>query len=129
MLDNGVITKEEKARAEAEPITVSPGKLADIHAPHFVFQVKEQLARILGSDVDIARGGYTVVSTLDWAKQQEAEKQIAEWVEQLHAKDVWNAALVSIDPQSGEVLAYVGSVSYFDNDPKVQGQFDVAGLG
>ena len=129
MLENGAITKEEKARAEIEPMIVSPGKLADIHAPHFVFQVKERLAQILGSDAEIARGGYTVVSTLDWAKQQEAEKQITAWVDELHAKNVWNAALVSIDPKSGEVLAYVGSVSYFDNDPKVQGKFDVAGLG
>src|SRR2546428_3726258 len=43
---------------------------------------------------------------------------------------VWNAALVTIDPKSGEVVAYVGSVDYYNTtDPKVQGQFDVAGLG
>jgi len=129
MLENNVITKAERDRAEGEAITVVPPALKDIHAPHFVFRVKEQLAQILHSDADISRGGYTVVTTLDWPKQQEAEKQVTEWVEQLHAKNVWNAALVAIDPQTGEVLAYVGSVSYFDEDPKVQGQFDAAGLG
>jgi membrane peptidoglycan carboxypeptidase len=129
MLEDGATSSADKDRAEAEPITVNPGVLPDIRAPHFVFAVREQLAQILGSDADIARGGYTVVTTLDWSKQQEAEKQVADWVEQLHAKNVWNAALVSIDPKTGEVLAYVGSVSYFDADPKVQGQFDVAGLG
>ena len=129
MLDSGVITKEERERAAAEPITVTPAAIQDIHAPHFVFRVRERLAEILGSDAEIARGGYTIVSTLDWPKQQEAEKQVKEWVEELHAKNVWNAALVAIDPKTGEVLAYVGSVDYFDEDPKVQGQFDVAGLG
>ncbi|TMC72800.1 MAG: hypothetical protein E6J13_04790, partial [Chloroflexi bacterium] len=129
MLDNGVVTKDEHDRAEAEPISVTPSVPSDVHAPHFVFRVRERLAEILGSDAEIARGGYTIVTTLDWPKQQEAEKQVKEWVEQLHAKNVWNASLVTIDPKTGEVLAYVGSVSYLDDDPKVQGQFDVAGLG
>jgi membrane peptidoglycan carboxypeptidase len=129
MLDNGVIAKDEHDRAAAEPLAVAPSVPADVQAPHFVFRVRERLAEILGSDADISRGGYTIATTLDWQKQQEAEKQVKEWVEQLHAKNVWNAALVSIDPKTGEVLAYVGSVGYLDEDPKVQGQFDAAGLG
>ena len=53
-----------------------------------------------------------------------------EWVEELHASNVWNAALVSIDPRNGEVVAYVGSVDYYNrDDPRVQGQYDVAGIG
>jgi membrane peptidoglycan carboxypeptidase len=37
---------------------------------------------------------------------------------------------VAIDSATGEIVAYVGSVDYYDRkDPRVQGQFDVAGLG
>jgi membrane peptidoglycan carboxypeptidase len=44
--------------------------------------------------------------------------------------NVNNAALVSLDTRTGEVLAYVGSVDYNErSDPKVQGQFDAAGIG
>src|SRR5213076_199489 len=44
--------------------------------------------------------------------------------------NVNNAALVSLDTRTAEVLAYVGSVDYNErSDPKVQGQFDAAGLG
>ena len=129
MLDGGYITADQKALADAETIAIKAAPPVDIKAPHFVFRVREQLAQLVGNEADIARGGYTVVTTLDWPKQQEAERQVKAWVEQLHAKNVWNAALVSIDPKTGEVLAYVGSVDYNDGDPRVQGQYDVAGIG
>ncbi len=45
-------------------------------------------------------------------------------------KNVHNGALVAIDSATGEIVSYVGSVDYYDRkDPRVQGQFDVAGLG
>ncbi len=41
-----------------------------------------------------------------------------------------NGALVAIDSTTGEIVAYIGSVDYYNReDPRVQGQFDVAGLG
>src|SRR5437764_14569892 len=62
--------------------------------------------------------------------QEIGERQVREWVDLLHSRSVWNAALVSIDPRTGEVLTYVGSVDYNNrDDPRVQGQFDVAGIG
>ena len=37
---------------------------------------------------------------------------------------------MAIDSATGEIVAYVGSVDYYNReDPRVQGQFDVAGLG
>ncbi len=130
MVENGYITRAAATDAKADPMKITGRPLIDIRAPHFVFQVKTQLARILGSEAAISRGGYAVVTPLEWPKQQEAEKQVTKWVEDLHNRNVFNAALVTIDPQNGEVLAYVGSVDYYNvADPKVQGQFDVAGLG
>ncbi len=130
MAENGFITTAQARAAKAEPIKLTGTPAINIAAPHFVFQVRNQLAQILGNDAAISRGGYAVVTSLDWPKQQEAEKQVKAWVEELHEKDVWNAALVSIHPKTGEVLAYVGSVDYYNTkDPRVQGQFDVAGIG
>jgi membrane peptidoglycan carboxypeptidase len=130
MRDMGVITEPEAAAADQEPIKVAGQQITQIRAPHFVFQVKNQLQQILGSEAAIDRGGYKIITTLDMAKQEMGERQVRTWVESLHSKDVWNAALVSIDPRTGEVLTYVGSVDYYNReDPRVQGQFDVAGLG
>jgi membrane peptidoglycan carboxypeptidase len=131
MVATGAITEEERDAAEATPISVLGPQITTIKAPHFVFQVRDQLTRILGGDESaVTRGGFTVTTTLDLPKQEAAERQVKFHVERLHNRNVWNAGLVSIEPATGEVLAYVGSVDYYNReDPKVQGEFDVAGLG
>src|SRR6266576_2355246 len=131
MVDTGAITQAQSDAASAEEIKVAGPPVATIKAPHFVFQVRNQLAQILGGDeAAVSRGGYRVTTTLDMTKQEIGERQVRDWVEKLHNRNVWNAALVSIDPRSGEVLTYVGSVDYNNrDDPRVQGQFDVAGIG
>ena len=131
MVDNGAITQAQSDAASAEEIKVAGPPVATIKAPHFVFQVRNQLAQILGGDeAAVSRGGYRVTTTLDMKTQEIGERQVREWVDLLHNRNVWNAALVSIDPRTGEVLTYVGSVDYNNrDDPRVQGQFDVAGIG
>src|ERR671935_438990 len=130
MAENGYITEDQADAARNEPIKITGRPLIDIRAPHFVFRVKDQLVQILGDESAISRGGYTIITSLDFSKQQEAEKQVKAWVEELHKHLVYNASLVTIDPKTGEVLAYVGSVDYYNTeDPKVRGQFDAAGLG
>ena len=131
MVDIGAITEKQAEPARAERIKVAGPQVTTIRAPHFVFQVRNQLTTILGGDqAAVTRGGYRVTTTLDMKNQEIAERQVRDWVEELHEKNVWNAALVSIDPRNGEILAYVGSVDYNNRaDPRVQGQFDVAGIG
>ena len=130
MVDMSVITEAQAEAADHEPIKVAGAQITQIKAPHFVFQVRQQLQQILGTEAAIDRGGFKIITSLDMKKQEIAERQVREWVEFLHNRNVWNAALVSIDPRNGEVLAYVGSVDYYNReDPKVQGQFDVAGIG
>ncbi|MBM4435306.1 MAG: hypothetical protein FJ028_09470 [Chloroflexi bacterium] len=131
MVSTGVITSEQRDAADAEPIKVVGRQITRITAPHFVFQVRDQLTRILGGDEGaVTRGGFKVTTTLDMAKQGTAERQVRGWVDSLHDRNVWNAGLVSIDPRTGEVLSYVGSVDYYSReDLRVQGQYDVVGIG
>ena len=131
MVDTGAITESERQEAETAPIKVVGPPVAVIKAPHFVFQVRNQLAQILGGDESaVTRGGFRVTTSLDWRIQQIAERDVRENVAALNRSNVWNAAMVSMDTRSGEVLAYVGSVDYNQReDPRVQGQFDVAGIG
>ena len=75
-------------------------------------------------------GGYRITTTLDYPLQQVAKEQVSAWVKKLANKNVHNGALVAIDSATGEIITYIGSVDYYDrDDPRVQGQFDVAGLG
>ena len=75
-------------------------------------------------------GGYTVTTTLDYPLQQVGPRPKSScWVAQLGVKNVHNGALVAINSATGEIVAYIGSVDYNNqDDPRVQGQFDVAGL-
>ena len=128
----GMITQTEEDAANATPIKTVGVTVAKIQAPHFVFQVRNQLTTILGGDEGaVTRGGFKVITSLDWRLQQAAQSHVTDQVNKLKdGSNVNNAALVSLDTRSGEVLAYIGSVDYNDRaDPKVQGQFDVAGIG
>ena len=128
----GMITQAQEDAAASEPIKTVGPRVAKIEAPHFVFQVRNQLTAILGGDEGaVTRGGFKVITSLDWRLQQAAEAHVRDQVGKLRdGSNVHNAALVSLDTHTGEVLAYVGSVDYNDRaDPKVQGQFDVAGIG
>src|SRR5213593_4526081 len=126
MVENGYVTEAEAAAANAEAIKVSPATTS-LYAPHFTFRAREQLIQVLGEKAAY-RGGYSVFTSLDWNMQQLAEKEVREHVNALRGSNVRNAALVTLDPTTGEVLAYVGSYDYYDRSPQVRGDYDAAGI-
>lgn len=91
-----------------------------IIAPHFVFYVRELLEREYGEAL-IEQGGLKVITTLDLAMQRVAEDAVTQQAPKNLPFGARNAAFVAINPKTGEVLAMVGSVDYFDttNDGNV----------
>ncbi|HEV8656623.1 MAG TPA: transglycosylase domain-containing protein [Candidatus Limnocylindria bacterium] len=126
MVESNYITVSEADAAKAEPIVVKAASTS-LYAAHFTFRVREQIIRELGEKAAY-RGGYTVFTTLDWNMQQLAEKEVRDHVDSLKGFNVNNAALITIDPTTGEILAYVGSYDYYGNTPKMQGDYDHAGI-
>src|ERR671936_1611391 len=126
MVDNGYVTQAEADAANAEQIKVQPATTS-LYAPHFTFRVREQLIRDVGEKAAY-QGGLTVFTSLDWNMQQLAEKEVKQHVDSLKGNNVNNAALVTMDPATGEVLAYVGSYDYYQNTPTMQGDYDHAGI-
>ena len=126
MVDSSFITISEAEAAKSEPIVVKQASTS-LYAAHFTFRVREQLIRELGERAAY-RGGYTVFTTLDWNMQQLAEKEVRDHVDSLKGFNVNNAALVTMDPTTGEILAYVGSYDYYGSTPKMQGDYDHAGI-
>src|SRR5437667_88000 len=126
MVDNGYATESEAAVAKDEAIGVKPATTS-LYAPHFTFRLREQLVQVLGEKAAY-RGGYNVYSSLDWNMQQLAEKEVRDHVDGLKGNNVNNAALITLDPTTGEILAYVGSYDYYKHTPQVQGDYDHAGI-
>lgn len=83
-----------------------------IAAPHFVMYIKEYLENKYG-DQAIEQNGMKVITTLDWDKQMAAEEAVRQNAEKNKRWKAANAALVAIDPRTGQILSLVGSKDYF----------------
>ena len=58
-------------------------------------------------------------------------KKLEPWMANLKSKDLHNSALVAVDYETGELVAYVGSADYYaaSTKPAFQPQYDVVGKG
>ncbi|MEK7116475.1 MAG: penicillin-binding transpeptidase domain-containing protein, partial [Patescibacteria group bacterium] len=103
---------------------ILPKKFGNISAPHFVMYIRSLLIERYGQKV-VEGKGLRVITTLDWDKQQIAEEEVKRGVDARgKSYHFSNAALVSIDPKTGQVLALVGSKDFFDDAH--DGQVNVA---
>jgi 1A family penicillin-binding protein len=120
MKDQGYIDEQQYNDAIAEEL-VFKRRRENIIAPHFVMYIKELLTSRYGEKM-VEQGGLQVKTTLDTYKQEKAEEAIEKHVEQNEKTyNAKNAALVSLDTKTGQILAMVGSRDYFDieNDGNV----------
>jgi penicillin-binding protein 1C len=127
MVEEGYITNAEADGAYAENLSVHSSMLKryDIVAPHFAVYVRKQLEDRFGADL-LYRGGLKVYTTVDLdinrIAEEEARKHVAKLQEQ--GKDVTNAAVVVLRARTGEILAMVGSIDYWNEE--IDGNVNVA---
>jgi len=126
MAAEGYITSEEAQAAleESAPIirNLQPPS-RNIRHPHFVFTVLQQLENELGAQ-SIYAGGLQIYTTLDPDTQKLAEDVVAAHRDTIRAAGANNAAFVAVQPDTGEVLALVGSADY--RDDAIKGQVNMA---
>ena len=153
-------TSAEFTAAKSEDVVLGNQATPRWVAPHFVWAVRDELAeRLCGPDTatcdQLEQGGLRVTTTLDAGLQKIAEKwvraaaivphakdpaaaakalgfkKLEQWMKDLRSKDLRNSALVALDYQTGELVAYVGSANYYatSTKPEFQPQFDVVGQG
>jgi len=135
----GYITEDQLKTAKEEKLEFSEENTT-IKAPHFVMYVKKYLEEKYGEDY-LKEKGLRVYTTLDWDLQEYAEKVVQEADKANMAKNANNAAMVVLDPKTGEILTLIGSKDYFKKpypagcDEKLSGKclfdpkFDVATMG
>jgi membrane peptidoglycan carboxypeptidase len=92
-------------------------------APHFVRYVLGVVESQLGGTAQ--QGNINVYTTLDLDLQAQAQKAVDNGVALARFKreNVNNADLMAVKPSTGEILAYVGSADFNNND--IAGQVDV----
>ena len=116
----GSVTPEQLRQAEEFPLVYNSSPYP-VLAPHFVWLVQNQLDSLYASARLDPHASLIVRTTLDLNYQQIAEGAIAHNLakfrnsNEILDRQVNNAALVAMDPRTGEVLALVGSADYFDS--------------
>ena len=109
MVVSHYITKAQAAAANAEGLQTKPNDIyQDVKQPYVVDYVKQQLVKILGQK-KVDGGGLKVYTTINLADQRYAASAIQ--ADEGHPGDP-AVSLVSIDPNTGDILALQNSTKY-----------------
>ncbi len=123
LFENGYINEGALEEAKTQQLNFKIRK-DKIIAPHFVMYVRELISNKYNNQ-ELSESGLNIYTSLDLTKQKIAEEAIAKFsVINSKKYKAGNAALVALDPQTGDVLSMVGSVDFFDN--KNDGNVNVA---
>ncbi len=125
MVATGALSPGAEKTAEAEDVK---GELKynsaarQSKAPHFVDYLIGRLEKDYGSAA-VQQGGFNIYTTLDLDLQQLADQSVKHGVGDLASRDVNNSDFLAVKPDTGEVLAWVGSADYYNQ--QIGGQYDV----
>ncbi len=119
MLEEGYITPEQARAAYGEPLSYANPDVPLV-APHFTVFARGELEALMAAlgypPETITTGGLQVYTTIDLRYQDLAEEIARQQVAALRdAHHLTNAAVVVTRPLTGEILAMVGSVDYWDD--------------
>lgn len=118
MVSMGYITEDEANAAKEVAIldTIQPEstQYSDMLAPHFVLEVRSQLEEKYGIQT-MRAGGWTIKTTLDYRAQQIAEDAVEVGMGYSYKNKSDNLALVSVDVETSQVVAMVGSQDFFNS--------------
>lgn len=90
----------------------------NIKYPHFVFYIREYLEQKYGKEI-IEQWGFQIYTSIDPDVQDKAQELVEKYATANEAKyGAKNSAVISIDNETGEILAMVWGKDYFDQENK-----------
>ncbi|NJM86073.1 MAG: penicillin-binding protein 1A [Cyanobacteria bacterium CRU_2_1] len=110
MVDAGFITESERISAVAEPIALKPGTPKNLYSevPYFTSYIQQQLPQYVSPE-QLELGGLTIETTLNLQWQKQAQDVVKDAIANYGPYEGFEqAALVCIDPRTGEIKALVG---------------------
>ena len=116
MRDLDMISEEAFAQASAAPVRLRSGE-APVHlSSYFIDYIQRITKDELGTE-RLYHGGYRYYTTLDPVIQHAAEEAVTRGLEAIETKarrtrEPLQAALVAVDPRTGELVALVGGRNY-----------------
>lgn len=128
---NGMVTTGAITQAEADqmefpaPEAERPAEGNDLsgYKGYMLQEAVNELERLGYTEDQINRQGYSIVTTFDKDMMDAAYEVVEETVPPENVPEGVNIGLTTIDPKTGEVLAFYGGRDYWEN------QYDSAFLG
>ncbi|MPZ99801.1 MAG: hypothetical protein GEU80_10795 [Dehalococcoidia bacterium] len=122
MVRHGAITQEQANEAGAEEIVFKTNRF-EIEAPHFVLnRVADEITARFGERA-LFDQGLEVFTTIDLDLNHTASEILEEHIVEYGVPaNLHNSALIAIDPNSGQIVTWVGSRDYFNED--IEGKND-----
>jgi penicillin-binding protein 1C len=117
MVAAGTLSADAAQHAEQEPILLQTRR-SSFGAPHLVAGLVSGVldARQPGLAEALREPAVEIETTIDRDLQRVAEAQVASTVDALASKGISAASVVVVDNATGDVLAYVGSPDFFDQE-------------
>ncbi len=111
MRDLGFISEEEYQTAKNTKIVFKKNE-QKLLAPHFTLYVKQYLEEKYGREF-LETQGLKVITTIDLEMQKKVEEIVKNYDKWLINHGAYNAAVVVLNPKTGEILAMLGSKDYY----------------
>jgi peptidoglycan glycosyltransferase len=118
MVDEGYATRQEATRAIRTDLIFKPQEVP-LNAPHFVFYVRELLESNERYRELLKTGGLSIMTSLDLRMNQMVQQKAAERIAELEERNIHNAAVVVMQPRTGQILSMVGSIDYNRSKPTI----------
>ncbi|WP_238613495.1 transglycosylase domain-containing protein [Candidatus Oscillochloris fontis] len=110
MVEDGYVNADQARIAVGQPLRFAAQEVP-LNAPHFVFYVRDLVQEQYGQAV-LTGGGLRITTTLDLDLQMMVQRTAAERIAEIRARNIHNAAVVVMQPNTGQILAMVGSIDY-----------------
>src|SRR5207248_10270508 len=121
MTRHGVITEQQARDAYAEHIAIKTRQV-ELKSPHWVMFIRDLVEQKYGAKT-LYQGGLKIYTSLDNEYNDKMQQVLQDSKPTIATQGATNAAQIAVNPKTGEILAFNGSLDY--NDESIDGQVDL----
>ncbi len=121
MTRHGFITEQQARDAYSEPLQIKSHEV-ELKAPHWVMYIRDLVEQKYGAKT-LYQGGLKIYTTLDNDYNDKMQQVLQDSQPTIATQGATNAAQIAVNPKTGEILAFNGSLDY--NDESIDGQVDL----
>src|SRR5437588_367913 len=121
MTRHGFITEQQARDAYAEHIAIKTRQV-ELKSPHWVMFVRDVVEQQYGAKT-LYQGGLKIYTTLDNEYNDKMQQVLQDSKPTIATQGATNVSQIAVNPKTGEILAFNGSLDY--NDESIDGQVNI----